>query len=389
MGFHRLAGLLLVLGVLAAPTIADATCERVVAVGDLHGGYDAFVTILRETDLVDRELRWQDERACLVQLGDVVDRGARSRHILDLLIDLQRQAPDRVSALLGNHEVMNIIGDLRFVDEGEFAAFADEETAEERNAALTAFRRIGLYSALDDRALRVKFDAMFPSGWFAHRRAFSPEGRYGSWMVEHATLTIINDSLYVHGGISSEDAAAGIEKLNRQVRRDLVEHHRQREALIEAGWLGPLTPLNDAIDIVGTRLGQARPADGPTRAAQGFLASVDTVLMRPDGPLWNRDLAWGDESAFADSLSEILANLRVNRIVVAHTTLADHEIRPRFQGRVYAIDTGAGPAYGGRVSALEIERNGPVRAIYPGASEVLWRPAAPAPAELTGPARSR
>ena len=67
------------------------TQERVVAVGDIHGGYDAFVAILREAQLLDRRDRWIGGRAVLVQTGDVLDRGADSRKALDLL--RRRQIP--------------------------------------------------------------------------------------------------------------------------------------------------------------------------------------------------------------------------------------------------------------------------------------------------------
>ena len=71
-------------------------CSRVVAIGDLHGGYDAFVSMLRLTGLVDAELKWIATDSCLVQLGDTVDRGDRSRDIIELLMTLQRAAPEQV-----------------------------------------------------------------------------------------------------------------------------------------------------------------------------------------------------------------------------------------------------------------------------------------------------
>ena len=94
---------------------AGPVCDPVIAVGDLHGGYEAFVTVLKKVGLIDEQRRWQGGESCLVQLGDILDRGARSRDVLEFLIDLEAQAPDRVHVLLGNHEIMNIMGDLRYV----------------------------------------------------------------------------------------------------------------------------------------------------------------------------------------------------------------------------------------------------------------------------------
>src|SRR6185503_17897911 len=69
----------------AAAACDIKTTERVVAIGDIHGAYDGFVSILRETGLLDNRDRWIGGKAILVQTGDVVDRGADSRKVLDLL----------------------------------------------------------------------------------------------------------------------------------------------------------------------------------------------------------------------------------------------------------------------------------------------------------------
>src|SRR5438105_2091485 len=104
---RRLLGLLvaaaMLTGVLAAPAgprleAAEPPCEiehidRIVAIGDVHGAFDRFVELLRTTGLVDARLRWIGGRTHLVQLGDVVDRGADSRKVLDLLRRLEEDAP--------------------------------------------------------------------------------------------------------------------------------------------------------------------------------------------------------------------------------------------------------------------------------------------------------
>jgi hypothetical protein len=70
-----------------------------------------------------------------VSLGDLLDRGADSRKVMDLLMRLQGEAHaagGQLHVLLGNHEAMNLLGDLRYVDAGEFAAYKDMESAAER-----------------------------------------------------------------------------------------------------------------------------------------------------------------------------------------------------------------------------------------------------------------
>src|SRR4029453_2156891 len=77
--------------------------ERIVAVGDVHGAYDASAGILRTGGLVDDRQRWTGGKVHLVQTGDVVDRGPDSRKALDLLEKLQGDArKDRKSKRLNS-----------------------------------------------------------------------------------------------------------------------------------------------------------------------------------------------------------------------------------------------------------------------------------------------
>ena len=111
--------------------------ERVVAVGDVHGSYDGLVSILRETALIDGKNSWIGGSALLVQMGDLLDRGSDIRRVLDLMMSLQGQAQTaggNVVVILGNHEVMNMIGDLRYVNPDTYESFAEpgSESARER-----------------------------------------------------------------------------------------------------------------------------------------------------------------------------------------------------------------------------------------------------------------
>ena len=125
----RVLGLLALIAtllVVALPATAQPVPARIVAVGDLHGDYDAWAAIARAAGLIDGSGRWTGGATTLVQTGDIVDRGPDSLKIIDQLIRLQREAPGsggRVVVLTGNHEAMMVINDLRYVHPGEYAAF--------------------------------------------------------------------------------------------------------------------------------------------------------------------------------------------------------------------------------------------------------------------------
>ncbi len=111
---------------------------------DVHGAYDALVSLLKTTQLIDDKLAWSGGRATLVVVGDVLDRGSGSRRVLELLMRLEREASaagGRSQLVLGNHEIMNLTGELDYVASEDYAAYAAEESAAERFGGARAVPR--------------------------------------------------------------------------------------------------------------------------------------------------------------------------------------------------------------------------------------------------------
>lgn len=338
----RIAAGLLLAAVLAAPPsstpveAAPGSCaldniERVVAVGDVHGAYDRFVEILRLAGVIDARQRWSGGRTHLVQLGDIVDRGPDSRKALDLIRRLERDAPSSggaVHALLGNHEVARMLGDLRYVDPGEYRAFVRSDSEEIR-------RRFMDIAKPENRDEMLKAT---PLGSLELQVAFGRDGEYGKWLRTLDAVAKINGVLFLHGGISPAVASIACDEINATVRRELTaDFDRTRNA--------PLTSLG----------------------------------AREDGPLWYRGLAEQPDT-FAPDVETILSSQHARAIVVAHTVSPTGRIRARFAGRVVQIDTGMQPAYvkNGRASALEI-RGGQFTAIYQDRREPLLNQVAKLP----------
>jgi Calcineurin-like phosphoesterase len=306
------------------PPCAIQGVERIVAVGDVHGAYDRFVQILQAAGLLDQGLRWVGGRAHLVQLGDVVDRGPDSRKALDLIERLQGEAQrsgGAIHALLGNHEVMRMLGDLRYVSPGEYEAFVTARSERVR----------GDFVAAEDRSLRERLLKDTPLGFVEMRVAFGRNGHYGEWLRTLNVVVKINGVLFVHGGLSPGIAGMSCDVINAAVRLEMTT------------------------DIEKTRTGPP-----------------ESLSAREDGPLWYRGLAEEPE-ALAPSVDEILARQNARAIVIGHTVTPDARIRTRFGGKVVQIDTGMQPAYvaSGRASALDI-RDGVFTAIYTDRRDVLF-----------------
>ncbi len=274
----------------------------------MHGGYDEFVRVLQDAGVVDRRRRWAGGQTQLVQTGDVLDRGPDSRKVLDLLMTLERQADKaggRVHALLGNHEVMNVVGDLRYVSPEEFAAFRTPDSEAVRDAA---FETLGDAARRNDAAYRAAWKAERPLGWVEHRMAFGSQGKYGRWLRQRQAVVVVGDTLFLHGGLGPKYAEATVASLNDAIRAELAD--------------------------------VAPPTGG--------------VALDPEGPLWYRGLALEAEESLAPHVDALLARHGVARIVIGHT-VTPGAILPRFGGRVVLIDVGLSTIYGGRPACLVLE----------------------------------
>lgn len=319
------------------------TTERVVAVGDIHGAFDNLVAILRAAQIIDNRNRWSGRRAILVQTGDILDRGPDSRKAIDLLRRLERDAQragGRVVSLLGNHELMRVISDWRYVSAGEIDAFRNGDSAQFREQVLAtldaqaAQRAKAEGRAHDAAAYREQFLKEVPLGMIELRQAFGPQGEYGKWIRERPAVARINGVLFLHGGISPETAPLGCDGINAAIAKELA----------------------------------ALP---PPEQAASLMSASET------GPLWYRGLALQTEEEVAPILQTILEQMKARAIVVGHSTVLPGRIVARLDGRVILIDTGmvAGEFYkGGVTSALEWS-GGTLTAIYLDRREPLPAPA--------------
>jgi hypothetical protein len=195
---YRALPLLFAFALIASAQDSFTGVKRIVAVGDVHGGYDEFVTVLRAAGIIDASNQWAGGAAHLVQTGDWLDRGASSRKVMDLLMSLENQAKKakgRVHALIGNHEAMNLYGDLRYVSAGEYEAFKTSESAELRDRA---YNTLADSANKNDAAYKANWYEEHPLGWAEHRQAFSPSGKYGKFIRDRLAIVKINDAIFLH-----------------------------------------------------------------------------------------------------------------------------------------------------------------------------------------------
>jgi hypothetical protein len=326
------AGILLG-AVLASPNAslsAAAPPARIVAVGDLHGDYSAWMDILHDAHLVDAANHWSGGKTVLVQLGDIVDRGPDSLKIIRSLQQLQAEAPragGKVVVVLGNHEAMNLLGDFRYTTPGEYASYADERSPARREQVYIRIRKQleaaarAVNPAATPSQVRDQWLAKTPLGWVEHQQAWSRSGELGKWATRNPAIAKVGDTLFVHGGISAEYSRIPLDQVNARVQ--------QAMATAEGG---PGSVLEDPLGPLWYRGLAGRPDED----ANARRAAMHSLVLPPD-----------------QELSTILTAYGARRLVIGHTpNLGGIVISP--DGRLARIDTGISRHYGGPVSWLEI-----------------------------------
>lgn len=355
--------------------------DRIVAFADVHGAYDELAGLLVAAGVVDDSLAWIAGDTHLVSVGDLLDRGARSRDVMDLLIRLQGEAEEaggRVHVVAGNHELMNLIGDLRYVAREEFLAFAGDETGAQRDRALQNFLKDSGQVFDDETAGRSAFDTAFPPGFFAHRAAFAADGRYGRWLLSLPAVIAVNDTAFVHGGLPELVAATDPAELNKTFRTTVSRYLQLWRELIDAGAL-PNDQSKDASVLARSAVKNATESEcvkerkenceqvlasggaaSPevVAALEEFVRLSDAPVLNSDGPLWYRGAIYCRNILESPILNAALANLNVKRVVVGHTTTPDARVRGIHDGKLIMLDTGMlVKHYRGRPAALLIEND--------------------------------
>jgi hypothetical protein len=154
--------------------------------------------VLRLAGAIDEKDHWIGADLAVVQTGDQLDRGDGERAILDLLERLTGEAKEKGGALHvldGNHEVMNVALDFRYVTEGGFKDFGAVP-----GASLADPRLAALPEAARPRAA-----------------AFLPGAPYAKLLARRKTIAVIGDTVFVHGGVLPKHLRYGVERINREV----------------------------------------------------------------------------------------------------------------------------------------------------------------------------
>jgi hypothetical protein len=185
------------------------TAGKIFAIGDVHGRYNALVNLLKNNGIIDPELKWIFGDGQLVMLGDVFDRGSQVTETLWFLYHLQiqaREAGGNVHLLLGNHEIMAMTGDQRYLND-KYAFFA--------------------------RFTQSRY------AWLYEKNTL-----LGQWLRSQNLILRINGNLFLHAGIAPQFAIhnLSLDEINTRVRAYLHSDYKLPKGSTDYLILGPVGP---------------------------------------------------------------------------------------------------------------------------------------------------
>ena len=170
--------------------------DKIFVTSDPHGNLDCFISLLQGNRVIDENYHWNFGSNQLVIIGDVFDRGNDAIQIFWLIYQLEweaRQAGGRVDFLLGNHEPMVLMNDLRYT-KPKYKQLAE---------------KVGMK--------------------YADLLASSTE--LGKWLTTRNTIQVSGGNLFVHAGLSRDFLEQNLEIpfVNKQMSSGLYKNKAQRK----------------------------------------------------------------------------------------------------------------------------------------------------------------
>jgi hypothetical protein len=303
----------------------------IVAIGDLHGDMEATIKALKLASVIDRtipnntkdinKINWVGGNKVIVQLGDQIDRVRPNELVNDLcpendselirdegsdlkimllfskLASQAQKVGGNVISILGNHELMNVDGDFRYVSPKEFREFGNY-FKEERTQ-----------------------DNSLPYGYKSRKSSFSPGGKIAKHLATHRySVVVIGSWLFVHGGISKPCAKKFLLKdINKSICK----------------WLMGSKDKNN----------------------MNYVNAIYHNDNEDESPFWSRvfsDLeTWDDKchnKEFRDTINTINKNnnLKVKGMVVGHSPqfMYDKPLNSSCDNCLWRVDVGMSKAFG-------------------------------------------
>ena len=265
--------------------------RRIIAIGDLHGDFRALLRCLRLAKVIDGARAWTGGDTVVIQLGDQVDskcrRGASSFFsssvcekddigdelkiikFVDELHVAAQKSNGAVYSLLGNHELMNVMGNLNYSSAENLVSFGGAQ---------------------------------------GRLNKFAPSGEIAVYLAcNRNSIMKIGDYIFVHGGLLPKKARQyTLENINNIIREYLLGHKQQQDADVQDLLVGKESPfwtrmfsdllggnsteacglLNETVEylkVKGMVVGHTVQPNGINSGCKGQIWRTDVALSRSFG----------------------------------------------------------------------------------------------------------
>ena len=230
---------------------------------DIEGNFKAFRKLLMAGGVIDENFNWTFGDGHLVLTGDFFDRGTQVTEVLWLIYSLEdkaKAAGGYVHFVLGNHEIMNLSGDTRYVQPKYF-----------ETASLVKGNYIMLYNE---------------------------NSELGRWLRTKNIMEKVGDILFMHGGISPamnrmNIPVSGVSSMARPYYADSTFIYPDPRIDTLYSDLGPFwyrgyytgSPKASSADVDNTLA-----AYGVKHIATGHTVIADTISVLFKGKVFNTDV---------------------------------------------------------------------------------------------------
>ena len=351
------------------PHILEPT-NRTIAIGDIHGDLVVAIGMLKVAKCIkkiedktdncitvknkfnkDEYYIWIGNKTQVVQVGDQVDRcrpvdndcrypqttiddEASDIKILNFYTDVDKAAKlsgGRVISLLGNHELMNVQGAMKYVSFMGLVEFNN-------NVDLSTLKVSNDMDEMIEIGLKNRKDA------FSNKNNSNRKLALNEFLACSRTSSIIIGSLlFVHGGMIKKMAEAyNLDDLNKIVRKWL---------------LGKLTTESESKPLLYTNKEKTNKEKPIKNLSFNYKDRIYQLISAPNSIFWNRilghlpaDLEGNDEliNQKCDGyLKEVFEILDIGGIVIGHTPQMSEKygINSACNKKVWRVDIGASSAF--------------------------------------------
>lgn len=292
--------------------------ERIIVLGDVHGDWNKLIGALKLGKVIDEDNNWNGGTTVVVQVGDQIDRCRYVKggpacdkkeatlndephdwKILQFFTRLHKQAIKKggaVYSLMGNHELMNVQGDMRYVSYQGFKEFEN-------------------YKKSDGTIIK--------DGEQARRWAFKPGNHISEFLAcTRQVALIIGKNLFVHAGIIPKLAKKySVQNINQLMSLYLLDKLKTKTQYADIFSQSKETPLwTRTLGNIGLKQYSTENISDTDKKKTSAICNVNLNVVKK---VYN-----------------------IDKIYIGHTPLLSHGMGSICNGDVWMTDYGQSNAFG-------------------------------------------